>query len=333
MNYDVYRFGATQKEVAMQEREIRIKTIEKCHEENRLSMEILDLYAQALKAHREWESKDAIAQMRTQLYGYKERLVIAGKESTTSVADEAIEIINVQRDRQRSRLRYDDAIGKLGELSMLALNPADVVLTPLHSNTHPASEYDQTIEAHIYQEKLSQKDEAISRHLRQQLPSVSAYGNYYLYGSDDNEWNKAFESIQPNSWNVGLSVRWELFGGFKSTHEAQTLMLEKERLQHEYELKKNEYESTVQSSILRQTHLTQMVAQESQLVSKTDEKIGRSKRLILAGEADALTLLSQKIESAERELTLSIEEIQNTYESMMLAFQRTTIQECQNRHY
>lgn len=332
LNYDLYRFGATQKEVAMQQREIRIKTIESCHEENRLSQEILDQYAQALKAHREWESKKSIAQMRSELYAYKERLVEAGKESRSSVANEAIEIINVQRDMERSRLRYDDAIIKLSELSTLDLKPSDITLSPLYHRISNPTEYDQTIEAGIYHEKIAQKDEEISRHFAQQLPSLSAYGNYYLYGSDDNQYSKAFDSMEPNSWNAGLSIRWDLFSGFKSIHEAQALKLEKERLQHEYNLKKSEFESTVHSSTLRQEHLSQMVEQENLMVSKTHENIERFKRLIQAGEGDALTLLTHKIESAERELTLSIEEIQNTYESMMLGFKQQTIHGCKGKY-
>ena len=330
MNYELYHFGTTDQQIQMQRREIQIKTLARCIEENKLHNEILDTYTDALKAQIESNAKDSIRNLRKELYTDKERLFQAGKESRVSVADEAIEIINLERDIERAKMRYDESMLALGKLSTLSVNPQEDILlslnSPLENNIIP--KFDESIEAQSYREKLFQKDHEISMNLRSQFPVVSAYGNYYAYGSDNGSFGNSMSDISPNSWNAGLSVRWDIFNGFKYNSEAQRLKLEKQRLSEEYELRKSEYESEIQTITNKTQHLERLETHENVIVSQTHEKISRIHRLRASGESDAITQLTAQIELLERELNLKIEQTQIAYEQQLLLLRNKGIIQC-----
>ncbi len=333
MNYELYHFGATDQNIQMQRREIQIKTLSMCIEENKLHNELLDSYADALKAHIEYTSKDAIKTIRKELYTTKERLFAAGKESRTSVADEAIEIINLERDSERAKMRYDAVMLALGNLSTLTINPKEdtlASLTPSSSNSIVPT-FQESIEAQSYSQRLLQKEHEISMHLRSQLPIISAYGNYYVYGSDNSSVRDAFGDMSPNSWNAGLGIRWDLFAGFKYNSEAQRLQLEKQRISQEYELRRSQYDSEVQTIVNQTHHLNQLELHENTIVEQTSQKIQRISRLRASGESDAITDLASQIELLERQLNLKIEQTQIAYQQKVLELRNKGVEECKGK--
>ncbi len=330
LNYELYHFGTTAKQIQMQHQEVKVKTYARCSEEIKLHTEILDQYSQALQSWEELHAKESIRALHKELYSTKERLFEAGRESRTSVADEAIEIINLERDIERSRMRYDESVISLSRLSMLPLDPKNAQLLSFTVTTpiDKAPTFDESIEAQSYREKLTQKDSEISAHLRSQLPVLSAYGNYYLYGADNNQFIQAFNTMQPNSWNAGVSIRVDIFQGFKYNHESQRLRLEKQRLLEEYELRRNEFTKEVETITNRTDHLTLLQSQEKTLIAQTEDKGKRLIRLRASGESDAQSVITTQIQSLERQLNLKTQEIQHAHEQEALRLKQRTIGEC-----
>ena len=330
LNYELYHFGTTDQQIQMQHQEVNVKTYARCSEEIKLHTEILDQYSQALQSWEELHSKESIRSLHKELYGLKERLFTAGRESRSAVADEAIEIINLERDIERSLMRYDEAVIALSKLSMFPLDPKNTQLLSFTA-TAPISQtptFDESIEAQGYREKLLEKDHEISANIRSQFPVIAAYGNYYLYGSDDRQFSQAFNEMRPNSWNAGITLRVDLFQGFKYNSESQRLHLEKQRLLQEYELRRNEFTKEVQTITNRTDHLLALQNRENTLISQTQEKLDRLIRLRASGESEALSVITTTIESQERELNLKTEEIQHAHEREALRLKQRTIREC-----
>ncbi len=330
LNYEIYHFGTTLKQIEMSKKEIAAKKLEVCNEETKLHLELLDHYAGAQKAQNENRFKKAMHALRKELYFYKQRLYTAGKESRVSVGDEAIRLIDLEHDIERSQMTYEENLIALSKLSHIPLDLKETQLLPLNikaDDIHLYS-YENNSQARQYQERIAEKNAEISLNERTQLPVISLYSNYYLYGSDPHNAYDAFNGIRPNSWNAGLSIRWSLFEGFKYNSESSRLHFERDRIYEEYALAKREFEADTQTKQEHLNRLAQITKNETEALNETRSKITMTQRLRFQGEADAVSEVSVKLEGLERELTLDTETIQHAYEMEALKLQHRGVEEC-----
>lgn len=268
--------------------------------------------------------------MRRELYGLKQRLYTAGKESRVSVGDEAIRLIDLEREIERSKMTYEENLLALSKLSHTELDLQTTRLLPLEPLAAATGnlDFDTVAQARRYQEKILQKNAEIMMLDRSQLPIVSLYTNYYLYGSDSHNANDALNATRPNSWNAGLSVRWSLFEGFKYYSESSRLHYELQRIHEEYALAKREFDYETQTKQQHLERLSMLTKNETDALNETRSKLTMTQRLREQGEADAVSEVSVKLEALERELTLESEKIQHAYEAESLKLQHKGIEEC-----
>jgi outer membrane protein TolC len=328
VNYELYHFGATLKQIEISKKEIGVKKLEQCNEEVKLYRELLDHYARAQKAQNEQTYKSQMRTLRQELYTLKQRLYSAGKESRVSVGDEAIRIIDLERDIERSGMEFEENLIALSKLSHTDI-ALDTELLPLQYHATPQmNSFFDTPQSHTYEEKILQKNTEIEMLQRNQLPVISFYSAYYLYGSDTDNFHTGFNDIRPNSWNAGVSLRWSIFEGFKYNSESERLRLELSRIREEADLAKREFEYETQTKQERFNRLTQLTKNETEALNETRSKLTMTQRLRAQGETDALSEVSVKLESLERELTLHSETIQLSYEAESLKLQHRGIESC-----
>jgi outer membrane protein TolC len=314
----------------MSKKEIESKKLEVCNEETKLHLELLDHYATAQKAQSEYRYKSQMHTLRQELYRLKQRLYAAGKESRVSVGDEAIRLIDLEREIEHSQLSYDENLIALTKLSHIELDLKETKLLPLTTKPEEIhiGSFEENSQARQYREKIAQKNAEISLNIRSQLPVLSLYSNYYLYGSDMHNAYNAFQDIKPNSWNAGLSLRWNLFEGFKYNSESARLYLERDRLNEEYALAKREFDADTQTKQQHLERLAMLTKNETEALDETHNKIIMTQRLREQGEADAVSEVSVKLEGLERELTLQSETIQQAYEAEALKLQHARVEIC-----
>lgn len=333
LNYELYHFGTTMKQIEAGEKEIAVKRLEQCSEEVKLYRELLEHYSRAQKAQSDKAFKSRMLTLRQELYNLKQRLYAAGKESRVSVGDEAIRLIDLERDIVRSSMEFEENIIALSQKSHIDLSSADTKLLPLEVNSATTANlsFFHTPLAHSYEEKIAQKQSEISMLNRSQLPVVSLYSSYYLYGSDQDNFSRGFEDIRSNSWNAGVSLRWALFEGFKYNSESERLKLELSRIREESELAKREFDYETRTRHEKLNRLSMLTKNETEALDETASKLTMTQRLRIQGEADAVSEVSVKLESLERELTLESEKIQHAYETESLRLQHTGVDICTPR--
>lgn len=331
LNYELYHFGSTTKQVKIQEAIIETKRYEVCQEVEKLYRDILDRYVDALKAQNEIMIKSQMVIERKSLYAIRERLYRAGKETRLSVGDEAIKLVDLQSDIERATVRFNEDILALSSLSHKEISDK-TIFAPLHilSNTIPLRTFETTPQAQAYKEKIQQKEEEISLNLRSHLPTITLYSNYYMYGSDMNAPSQAWNNFHANSWNAGIGIRGSLFEGFKYRSTDQRLVLEKERLRHEYEQMKRDFD--YQTRIYQQSIDRMSILNDTNQVALREayEKLHMIERLRTQGEADAVSETTLHLELLERTLALTNDTIQREYQMQALQIQQMGDLECQN---
>jgi len=333
LNYELYRFGATLKQIEISKKEVALKHLEECNEEVKLVSELLDYYVRAQKADSENRHKTRMHLLRKELYGLKQRLYAAGKESRVSVGDEAIRLIDLEREIEKSKMTYEENVIALNKLAYTELDTENTQLLPLEAlvGSNETISYDHVPQARQYREKIFQKNAEITMLQRSQMPTVSLYSNYYLYGYDISSVPDTFNATRPNSWNAGLSIRWSLFEGFKYNNESARLRYELQRLEEAYALAKRDFDYETRTKQQHLERLDMLKQNETDALRETRSKIVMTQRLRAQGEADAVSEVSVKLEGLERELALEIETLQHAYEAESLKIQHTREEQC-TRH-
>lgn len=329
LNYDLYRFGATDKKVSIATSELDIKKMEWCSREKQLHQQILEHYASARKAIIEKEYRTRMLDIRKNLYIMKERLYKAGQYSKIDLGDEAIYIITIERDIENISMRHQEDTIRISQLSYMSISQ-DTKLAPIGTTKEDIfiEKYDTTAEALILSKRIIQKKDEISLQLREQLPSFGFYSNYYLYGTHLTDYDYTVSHIHKKSWNIGLSVRYNIFEGFKHSSLEERLNLELHHLEQEYDEAKHSYKYETKSKTTKIDEFETLKEHEGHLLQENYKKIDMLTRLREKQEIDSITQLSAKYELLERTLNMEIRNTDAAFESASLHILNRGINQC-----
>lgn len=330
LSYELYHFGVTDDSIEIAKREVDTKEYIWCEEEKRLHQNILERYSSAIKSDIKSGLKSQMLDIRQKIYEVKKRLYKAGKYSKVDLGDEAISIIDLEREVELSDLQYQEDIIELSKLSHVELDKETAKLLKIDFSQSKIiqDEFEETALGFKYSNQILQKEQEISQFDHAQYPTISMYGNYYMYGSDPEDVAESAEAIRKNSWKLGLSIRLNIFEGFKYSNNSQTLRHELLRIKQERDLNKREYNYNSKIKHNKISHLDTLYDKDSKLQKQTKKKIKMIKRLRKNRQIDSASELNALLEGLERELNLQIETAEIAYEKVSLDILHRGINEC-----
>lgn len=329
LNYDLYHFGVTDTYVNIASLEYKIKKIEWCFAQKQLHQAILEYYTKALKSEAEIEYKTKMLEIRKKLYSMKERLHAAGKYSKIDLGDEAIYIMTIERDIENNIMEYKENSIRVSQLSTMEMDD-NIKLLPLHAEKENtiSDNYPDTIQGQILYKKITKKREEISLNMRQQLPSLGLYSNYYLYGTHPKEYDYTVRHLNEKSWNIGLALRVNIFEGFKHSTAQERLQLELQRLEQEFDEAKHNYEYDTKSKNTKIMELSLLKKHEQSLLEENYKKREMLYRLREEQNIDLLTQLTSEYELLKHALSLHTREIDASFEKISLNILNRGVDKC-----
>jgi outer membrane protein TolC len=330
MNYNLYSFGATDKAVLAAKLSADSKDKDWCLQEKKLYEQILQTYADALKISKDKEYKARMLQIRKKLYSAKERLYKAGQYSKVDLGDEAIYLITLERDIEDASMQYQEDVIKISQLSYMPINKKDELLplstkNDINQSTQP---FEESVDALVLERKMEAKKVEISMYKRQQFPTLAMYGNYYAYASNPTEYDYPITHLRQKSWNVGFSIRFNIFNGFKDSTKLKRLSLELQRAQTEFSDAKHNYLYENKNKLSKLKELSILQNKDEKLLEQNREKIVMIKRLRQHQKVDLLTQLNAEYELLERTLNLEKREIDKASTALSLQIANRGLNQC-----
>ena len=319
MDYELYNFGAKDKQVNIAKISKEIKEKEWCEQKKNLYLQITKAYKDALKEQVKIEYKNKMLLIREKLYEAIKRLYDARRYSKTNLADEAIAVLALQKEIADAKMSYKEAINSLFTLSYMNFDK-QIRLAFINTNVTTLNNirYEDSSEAKILAYKIKQKREQIALKTKERYPSFELYSNYYIYASDSDSFSRPLFHMRKNSWNVGMSVRFNIFDGFKSSLVKERLFLELEKLKQEYNEKKHLFLQKVNSTKVKINELRKLKSKEKELIAKNREKLSMLKRLREIKKIDLLTSLRGEYELYRQNLNLKLQKIDIAFEKRVL---------------
>lgn len=329
LNYNLFHFGATNTQMQIANANVAIKDKEWCQAEKNLQQELLKVYTDGLKQLNKKKYLSKMLSIRENLYQTKERLYKAGQYSKVDLGDEAILLISMQRDIENALMQYRDDLLQLTKLSYMQIAKDDKLMPlTLQENQTYTNSFEDTAEAQIIKKKIAQKREEITLKFRQQLPSLSLYSNYYLYSSHPTEFEYPVLHLAQKSWNVGFSVRFNIFEGFKNSAADAQLQLELKNLQTQLAEAKHNFQYESNSKKTQIEELEVLKTKEENLLQENKDKLQMVMRLRENQRVNMLSELNSKYELLQRKLNLAQREVDIGFQKVSLTITNRGISQC-----
>ncbi len=329
LNYNLFHFGATNSQMQIANANVAIKDKEWCQAEKNLQQQLLKVYADGLKQLNKKERLSKMLGIREKIYQTKERLYKVGRYSKVDLGDEAILLISMQRDIENAFMQYRDDLLQLAKLSYMKIDKNDRLIPfILQEKQISTRNFEDTSEAQILKKKIAQKREEIRLKFRQQLPSLSLYSNYYLYSSHPTEFEYPISHIGQKSWNVGFSVRFNIFEGFKNSAANEQLQLELKNLQTQLvEAKHNfQYENNLKNTQIKELEI--LKTKEGNLLQENKDKLQMVMRLRENQRVDKLQELNTQYELLRSNLNLAQRVVDIGFQKLSLIITNRGVDQC-----
>ena len=310
LNYELYKFGATDLKLKITQKEIQIIKNELKLAKEQISLELLDYYTKALKAQMQITYKEYIKGIQDRIVQKKWRLFEAGRLSKTELSRDQKSLTLLEKELINYRLHFIEAVKNIQTLSNISISPENkfAMLEPKKIKT---KSFEETALAKSINLNLQKKRQELELYKKEYLPTIYASSGYRLYGNDDNSFLTAIKNIRKNSWDVGIGVKWNLFNGYKTDATIQKIQYEINKLSQQYQLAKFEYETKKKKRELLKKSLDKILQTETDLLSHTDMQEDMLIRLERAGQAPSIQLDQIDINKLQSELNFKLSVIEH----------------------
>jgi outer membrane protein TolC len=318
IDYEVYRFGASDLRMSMGGTDIDILKSEIVLEKERIAKELLQNYTLALKAQEIIKTKKKMLFVKNTLLDNTQRLYDAGFASRTDIARLRIDEVGIEKEILRAKLQILEAMKNIHILANVNINTEEIGLAMLEpSKDVMVKAFAETALSHNLKLQIDKKLEEIELIKKEYYPTLYAKGAYQLYGADRNHDFDAIGELERNNWNIGIMLKWDIFNGFKTNNTIEKAKLEVEKLLEQYRQEKITYEAREEKRVLLREMIQKILSEEGVLLNETGIQKELLTRLQEAGNISILEVDKIEISRLQSELDFKLEVIDQVQEDIL----------------
>ena len=234
LSYNLFDFGVRRGQLKASKEAIKIQEAKELQALQDLKLNLLDKYSQLLVLQCQKNIQEEILKIEEDNFETAKRLKNAKEISKTDFAD-----VKIQAEKTKQEL---EEINKMMSENLMwlsfytgekyALENTELKDLP-ESKVEIKDYYDftQSLVWKLYESEIKKKEYELKAVKRQNLPKLSLYGRYYLYGSDFSSYPDSFNDIRPSNYTVGGSLSMPVFDGLNNYANIKKANLE---LQEKY---------------------------------------------------------------------------------------------------
>jgi hypothetical protein len=316
LSHELYRFGATDLKMQMSQKDIEIVKSELALAQQDISKELLSYFMDAVKSQENLKFKDDMRVVQDRILQKKWRLFESGQISKTLILRDQLSLVSLEKDILKHELNFIDAIKKIQILANVEINPKLVKFSiPTPKNREIVS-FEQSAVAKNLKLKLEKKLQELELIKKDYKPTIYANSAYRFYGADDDSFTKTIENLEKNSWDVGVSLRWELFSGFKTDTTVEKAKIEVQRLVEQYRLAKVDFESRKMKRELLKEAIDKILRVEAQILDQTCQQEDIMVRLESAGQISSIEIDGIELNKLKSQLDFRLGVADRVYETI-----------------
>ncbi len=317
MEYEVYRFGASDLKLEMGEVDMEILRSDIELEKERIAKELLHNYTIALKSQETILTKKKVLLVKNILLDNTQRLYEAGFASKTDIARLRIDAVHIEQEILRSRLSILDAMKNIHILSNVDINMKEMSLEMLEPSEVLEKDFEATALSFNIKLQIEKKVKEIELLKKDYLPTLSANGAYQVYGGDEDRFFDAIDELERNNWNIGITLRWDIFNGFKTDNTIERAKLEIEKLIEQHRLEGITFSAREEKRVLLREMIDNILGGEGALLNETITQAELLIRLQQSGNISILEVDKIEVLRLQSELDFKLEVINQVNEDIL----------------
>lgn len=307
LQYNLFDFGLRRGALDMAKEEVFIKELQAEEQLQELNLTLIDTYAKVLMTQKQIElNKEILGIARVNLE-YKQRLFDAKEISKTELNDEEVRVCELEK--RISELKQMQA-ESLNWLEFYTGDSYDVDHLTVEDIPRPyfdimiTNDYTKSVIWQMYDKQLKKKEIELQTAKRANYPKINAYGRYYVYGSDHDDYGKSLENVEPSNFTVGASANMMLFDGMKNRANIQKIALEYKQLQVERD--KAIAQLMIRMATMRSNliYLDEQIQGNHKIIKELADKENSVKRLVAKRVASPIEENEARIKLLEEQIEL-----------------------------
>ncbi len=322
LNYTLFDFGKRTQEVGIQQDAVKIKQNRYCQKLHEIKQQILQHYEKAYKSELQYRYNSSILQLKRQLFKDLQRLQRAGEYAKKDLALKALDIMNLQDKLYQQEQKFTEHMFALREVTGHKLQTdIDAIWLKkpgIGSDTFELP-FEKTPQAKAVNKEITRVRSKLEINEISNYPTVSLYGNYYLYGSDPDSYRTSYENVQSNSWKVGIRIGIKLFEGFRYNSEKKRLQAQVQKLQSKKALLRQQYRNKQQLTRQRIKRFIQRRNHNNKSMQKGRQLLQMSNKLRENKQIGTMKHLDHVTQILQQQLQTRLADADRFFESKMLA--------------
>jgi len=311
--YNLFDFGVRGGNYKIAKEDVELKNLETKQKLQEMNLTLLDTYTKILLTSKQIQMNKEILDLEQSNLAYNERLFKAKEISKTALNNQRAKVSTIKAKISELSAIEQESLNWLSFYTGENYDINKTQIADLKSSNFDVlafQDYTKSIIWKIHEKNLKKKELELKVVKRNNYPKLNVYGRYYLYGSNQNNYGKSLDNIEPSNFSVGASLNMPIFDGFKNSAAIQKTELELKQLYVERDKAIAQLMTRLANMRSNLMYLDEQVAQNNEIVKELSDKeksIRRlsSKRIVSPMEENdaKVELINQKIELMKNSLT------------------------------
>lgn len=310
--YNLFDFGVRGDNVKIAKTDVSIKELETKQKQQEMHLTLLDSYAKILVTTKQIELNQEILACAESNLKMKERLYKAKEISKTELNDANVQVSSTKIKISDLKSIRDEALNWLSFYTGEQYDSENLKVEELKKpdfNVLEFQDYTKSIVWKIHEKNIKKKELELTVAKKNYLPKLNAYGRYYIYGYNHNNYGKAFD-MEPSNFSVGASLYMPIFDGLKNSSLVQKTIVELKQLQVERDKAIAEFAARLAGMRSNLMYLDEQIEENEKIVSELTDKEKSVHKLVskklsspIEENEAKIELLNQKIELEKNMIT------------------------------
>ena len=296
--YNLFDFGVRGGNLKIAKEDVKLKELQNKEKLQELNLTLLDSYTKALITTKQIDKNNEILALEENNLEMRERLFAAKEISKTELNDERVKVRNLKSKIAELKSIRQESLNWISFYTGEEYDAENLKISDIkrpNFDVNAFKDYTKSITWKIHEKNIRKKELELSVARRNYLPKLNAYGRYYLYGSNHNNFGKSFD-IEPSNFSVGASLSMPVFDGFKNSALVQKTSLELKQLQVERDKAIAQLATRLANMRANLIFLDEQIAENDLSIFELTDKEKSMKRLAAQKIVSPIELNDAKIE-------------------------------------
>ncbi len=325
LSYNVFDFGVRKGNLDRAKEDVESKKLKEEKALQELELTLIDTYTKILLARKQLDLNNQIYSLNESNLEMFKRLDKAKQIPKTDLNDRIFKYEKSKKTLSELKQMMSESLSWLAFYTGEEYDVDNLKIKDFPSESYDSmdvKDYTKTVTWKYYDSEIKKKQLELKVVKRTNLPKVTAYSRYYLYGSDPSSYPDVYSDMGPSNFSIGGTLSMPIFDGLKNYSDIKRADLELQQVMVERDKAVGEWMTRVGSMRNNLIYLKEQNDSAEKMVNELKDKNTSKKRLKDKQLISAIEVNDAKIELLEAE----IEKVKTsvTYDAMVKGIKTLT---------